>query len=99
MMTIVGRVDTTLQGTIAGTLGPFGFSKFGSLTDEVTGAGDLYPMFALRWNEGVNNFMTYVTGDLPVGQYDRTSLVEHRHRALCVGRRCRLYLFQPADRT
>jgi hypothetical protein len=74
MMTILGRVDTTLQGTIAGTLGPFGFSKFGSRTDDVTAAGDLYPMFALRWNAGVSNFMTYVTGDLPVGQYDRTSL-------------------------
>jgi hypothetical protein len=74
MLTIVGRMDTTLQGTIAGTLGPFGFSKFGSRTDELTAAGDLYPMFNLRWNEGVNNFMTYVTGDLPVGQYERTSL-------------------------
>jgi hypothetical protein len=74
MMTLVGNVDTTLQGTIAGTLGPFGFSKFGSRTDDVTAAGDLYPIFNLRWNEGVNNFMTYVTGDLPVGLYDRTSL-------------------------
>jgi hypothetical protein len=74
MLTIVGRMDTTLQGTIAGTLGPFGFSKFGSRTDGLTAAGDLYPMFTLRWNEGVNNFMTYVTGDLPVGQYERTSL-------------------------
>jgi hypothetical protein len=74
MMTIVGRVDTTLQGQIAGSIGPFGFSKFGSITDNVTATGDLYPMFALRWHEGVNNFMTYVTGDLPVGQYDRTSL-------------------------
>ena len=31
-------------------------------------------MYTLRWSEGVNNFMTYVTGDLPVGAYDRTSL-------------------------
>jgi hypothetical protein len=74
MLTIVGNVDTTLQGTIAGTLGPFGFSRFGSITDETAAAGDLAPMFNLRWNEGVNNFMTYVTADLPVGQYDRTSL-------------------------
>jgi hypothetical protein len=74
MMTIVGRVDTTLQGQIAGSIGPFGFSKFGSITDTTSATGDLYPMFALRWHEGVNNFMTYVTGDLPVGQYDRTSL-------------------------
>jgi hypothetical protein len=44
MMTLVGNVDTTLQGTIAGSLGPFGFSKFGSRTDDVTGVGDLYPI-------------------------------------------------------
>jgi hypothetical protein len=74
MLTIVGRMDTTLQGNIAGTLGPFGFSRFGSRTDNVVEAGDLYPMFTLRWNAGVNNFMTYVTGDLPAGGYDRTSL-------------------------
>jgi hypothetical protein len=74
VMTIVGNIDTTLQGTIAGTLGPFGFSKFGSRTDNMTAAGDLYPIFQLRWNEGVNNFMAYMTGDVPVGEYDRTSL-------------------------
>jgi hypothetical protein len=74
MLTVLGNVGTNLQGTIAGTLGPFGFSRFGSITDEVTAAGDLIPMFNLRWNEGVNNYLAYVTGDLPVGQYDRTSL-------------------------
>ena len=70
----VGKVDTTLQGMISGALGPFGFSKFGSRTDEVTAAGDLIPIVQMRWNEGVNNFMAYMTGDLPVGEYDRTSL-------------------------
>jgi len=74
MLTIVGTMDTTVQGNIAGTLGPFGFSKFGSRTDSVVETGDLYPMFNLRWNAGVNNFMTYLTGDLPAGEYDRTSL-------------------------
>jgi hypothetical protein len=67
MLTVVGNVDTTLQGQIAGTLGPFGFSKFGSITDDVTAAGDLIPIFSLRWNEGVNNFMTYVTGTFRSG--------------------------------
>jgi hypothetical protein len=28
----------------------------------------------LRWNAGVNNFMTYITGDIPVGAYDPTRL-------------------------
>jgi hypothetical protein len=74
MMAVVGRVDTTLQGQISGTLGPFGFSRFGSRTDVETSNGDLYPMFSLRWNQGVNNFMTYVTGDIPVGLYEPTSL-------------------------
>jgi hypothetical protein len=74
VMAVVGNVHTTLQGIIAGTLGPFGFSKFGSITDDTTAQGDLIPMFTLRWNQGVNNFMTYVTGDLPVGQYEPTSL-------------------------
>jgi hypothetical protein len=74
VLTALGRVDTTLQGQIAGTLGPFGFSASGSRTDTVTAPADLIPIFTLRWNEGVNNFMTYVTADLPVGQYDPTSL-------------------------
>jgi hypothetical protein len=74
MMTLVGSVDTTLQGRISGTLGPFGFSRFGSRTDDVLETGDLYPMFNLRWNSGFSNFMTYVTGDLPVGDYDPSSL-------------------------
>jgi hypothetical protein len=61
MVTPIGTVRTTLEGTIAGNLGPFGFSRFGSITDQTTAPGDLIPMFNLRWNEGVNNFMTYVT--------------------------------------
>jgi hypothetical protein len=31
-------------------------------------------MFQLRWNAGVNNFMTYITGDIPVGKYDSQDL-------------------------
>jgi hypothetical protein len=34
----------------------------------------LYPSFSLRWNAGVNNFMVYATGDIPVGTYDSTRL-------------------------
>lgn len=74
MLTIMGRMDTTVQGHITGTLGPFGFSAAGSRTDAITEAGDLYPMLNLRWNEGVSNYMAYVTGDLPVGAYDPSSL-------------------------
>ena len=40
----------------------------------VTIGGDLIPQFALKWNAGVNNFMTYVTGDMPAGAYQSNRL-------------------------
>ncbi len=39
-------------------------------SDSVTGFGDLYPTAQLFWNKGVHNWMTYVTGNIPVGRYD-----------------------------
>jgi hypothetical protein len=40
----------------------------------VTGFGDLVPQFNVRWNHGVHNWMTYITGNIPVGAYDPTRL-------------------------
>ena len=40
----------------------------------MTGFGDLYPQAILRWNNGVNNWMAYATGDIPVGAYNSTNL-------------------------
>jgi hypothetical protein len=31
-------------------------------------------MLTLKWNNGVNNWMTYLTGDIPVGAYDPNRL-------------------------
>ena len=31
-------------------------------------------MFAERWNVGVNNYMAYLTGDIPVGRYSSSNL-------------------------
>src|SRR5580698_5628278 len=67
-----GANSTTLAGSLTGTLtGPGGigipFSRFDSIDSSLTAFGDLVPQFALRWNAGVNNYMTYVTGDIPVG--------------------------------
>jgi hypothetical protein len=71
-------VGTALAGTLAGTLGtPFGnipFMRSDSISDSVWGFGDLVPQFNLRWNAGVHNYMTYITGDIPVGAYDSTRL-------------------------
>jgi hypothetical protein len=49
-------------------------SRFDSISDTVTGYGDMAPQFSLRWASGVHNVMTYVTGNIPVGAYDRTRL-------------------------
>ena len=74
-----GSNSTNLAGSLTGTLtGPGGigipFSRFDSIDSSLIAFGDLVPQFALRWNAGVNNYMAYVTGDIPVGAYDSTRL-------------------------
>lgn len=71
---IMGRNSTDLNGTLTAMLGPLTVTRQGTLGDSIAGFGDLYPIATLRWNNGVNNFMTYVTGDIPVGAYDPTRL-------------------------
>jgi len=78
LLAIYGRQSTALGATLAGTLGtPLGaipFSRSDMISDAVEGFGDLAPQIFLRWNKGVNNYMTYITGDIPVGAYDSTRL-------------------------
>jgi hypothetical protein len=74
MMGIAGRSSASLDGTITAGVGPFSTTRAGSFDSSVSGFGDLYPMASLRWNQGVHNFMTYVTGDIPVGAYDSRRL-------------------------
>ena len=76
---IYGRVSTSLAGSLTGTLtGPGGgvlpFARSDTFNDSVSGFGDVIPQFAVRWNNGVHNVMTYITGDIPVGAYDSTRL-------------------------
>lgn len=72
--TFVGRNSTSLNGTLTASVPPFNFVRSDSISDSVTGFGDLYPQATLKWNQGVNNFMVYLTGDIPVGAYDSTRL-------------------------
>jgi hypothetical protein len=65
-----GRNPTTVSGTLTGSLGGPGFTIGGSRTDTTWGWGDLVPQFSLRWNKGTDNWMVYITGDIPVGAYD-----------------------------
>jgi hypothetical protein len=66
MTAIFGHSDVSASATLTG---PMGGVLSGSRADSITGFGDLYPQATLRWNAGVNNFMTYITGDAPVGDY------------------------------
>jgi hypothetical protein len=69
-----GRSSASVDATLTGSIGPFGFTRSASASDSATGFGDLLPFFSLRWNRGVHNFMTYVTGNLTTGVYDSSSL-------------------------
>ncbi len=91
LMTIYGNTSAAVSGTVTGTLNgmPFG-PVFPNLSNSTTGVGDLYPQFTLRWNNGANNYMTYITGDIPVGDYSSTSLANNRHWAW--RGRCRRWL-------
>jgi hypothetical protein len=78
LLGVVGSNSTSLSGLLTGSLstpgGSIPFSRFDSISSSIVGFGDLYPQFSLRWNSGVNNYMTYITGDIPVGAYDSMRL-------------------------
>jgi hypothetical protein len=74
MTGLFGRSATSIDGTLTTGFGQFAAMRMGSITDSITAFGDLYPEATLKWNAGINNFMTYLTGDIPVGAYDPTRL-------------------------
>jgi hypothetical protein len=74
MASIFGRDAASLAGTLTAAAGPLVTTRTGELDSSLTSVGDLYPTATLRWNQGVSNFMTYITGDIPVGAYDPTRL-------------------------
>src|SRR5262245_62492786 len=74
VITLYGRNSVSVDGTLTASLGPFGFTVGGGRTDTTWGFGDLLPLFNVRWNHGVHNWMTYITGDIPVGAYDSARL-------------------------
>jgi len=84
---IYGRNSTTLDGTLTTGFGPLAATRTGSLSDSLTGFGDLYPMISLKWHDGVHNYMTYATGDIPVGAYEpsRLSNIGIGHGAIDAG--------------
>ena len=68
---IGGESEASVSATLTG---PRGNTISGTRTDSRTGFGDVLPMASLKWNAGINNFMTYLTGDIPAGAYDKNRL-------------------------
>ncbi|MBB3933709.1 hypothetical protein GGR25_004787 [Kaistia hirudinis] len=87
MTGVFGGSSTSIDGTLTSALGPLAATRTGSISDSVTGVGDLYPMVTLKWNDGVHNWMTYATGDIPVGDYNpaRLSNIGIGHGAIDIG--------------
>ena len=74
MAGIYGRNAASIAGTLTAAVGPIFATRMGMLEDSLTAFGDLYPTMTLKWNKGVNNFMVYGAGDIPVGAYDPNRL-------------------------
>jgi len=71
---LFGRATANVNGTLTASLGPFIAGRPLNIDSGVTGFGDLIPQVYLKWNQGVNNFMIYGFGDIPVGAYESTRL-------------------------
>lgn len=73
-LSIVGRNNVGLDGTLTAAVGPVVITRQGSIDSSITGFGDIYPKAEIRWNAGLNNYMTYITGNIPVGAYSSARL-------------------------
>jgi hypothetical protein len=69
--TVPGNIGVGINATLTG---PRGNTISGSAFDDRFTWGDVYYIGTLKWNFGVNNFMTYVFGNIPSGTYDSTRL-------------------------
>jgi len=74
MFGLVGPNSTQLNGALTLTAGPLTATRQGTISQTTTGAGDLYPLVIMRWNNGVHNWMLYGAGDIPVGDYNSANL-------------------------
>jgi hypothetical protein len=82
-----GRNSASIAGTLTTAIGPLVNTQQGFLSDALVSYSDLYPTLKLKWNSGVNNYMVYAAGDIPVGAYDpnRLANIGIGHGAIDVG--------------
>src|SRR5271156_4608712 len=63
MAAIGGKFGADVNGVLTAASGSTVVTREGSINDSRYGIGDLYPFTALRWNNGVHNWMTFLDGD------------------------------------
>jgi hypothetical protein len=66
-----GHMRASIDATLTG---PLGNTISGQRTDTLTAFGDALWQTTLKWNHGVDNYMIYATGNLPIGAYESTRL-------------------------
>jgi hypothetical protein len=66
-----GNVGVGIDATLTG---PRGNTVSGVATDNRTTFADVFYQGSLKWNQGVNNEMVYITGNIPSGTYDPNRL-------------------------
>jgi hypothetical protein len=81
----VGKVNAEIDATLTGPFG--GTLASGRESDSRSGGSDLYPIGTLKWNRGVHNFMAYMMGGLPTGDYTagRLANIGTNHYSLDAG--------------
>lgn len=65
-----GRSAASIAGSLTAVAGPIVVTRTGTLEGSLTSYGDLAPSAVLFWNHGINNYAVYVTGNVPVGDYN-----------------------------
>jgi hypothetical protein len=70
-----GRNTSSVAGTLTAVSGTSVVTRSGMLDGSLTSYGDLVPNAALLWSHGVDNYMVYVTGNIPAGDYNPRRLV------------------------
>jgi hypothetical protein len=67
---VLGAAGRNEASAALSLTGPLGNTIALARTQDLTSYGDVIPQFALKWNFGTNNVMTYLQGDVPIGDYD-----------------------------
>jgi hypothetical protein len=71
---VLGAAGRSEASAALSLTGPMGNTIALSRTQDLTSFGDVIPQITLKWNKGVNNFMVYGAGDIPIGDYDSARL-------------------------